>query len=159
MIKDGNKNDVQNKEGSKERTSKLNEDLVHSKVSNNEKMGFGINSFFGMNFNLNKYLTIPGISKDEEKDEAGDEVVMNNLMHDIKEGFIQRRLPDGGFKVIKWNKSRFVNVHWSGWFVTLTGSNVRNKQITMAAMDPLLPWCFVLCVDCLVCSPRHYSWH
>jgi hypothetical protein len=25
--------------------------------------------------------------------------VMNNLMHDIKEGFIQRRLPDGGFKV------------------------------------------------------------
>ena len=25
---------------------------------------------------------------------------MNNLMHDIKEGFIQRRLPDGGFKVI-----------------------------------------------------------
>merc|ERR1719232_2206296 len=36
--------------------------------------------------------------KDEEKDEAGDEVVMNNLMHDIKEGFIQRRLPDGGFK-------------------------------------------------------------
>ena len=101
MIKDGNKNDVQNKEGSKERTSKLNEDLVHSKVSNNEKMGFGINSFFGMNFNLNKYLTIPGISKDEEKDEAGDEVVMNNLMHDIKEGFIQRRLPDGGFKVIQ----------------------------------------------------------
>merc|ERR1719410_966081 len=39
-----------------------------------------------------------GISKDKEKDEAGDEVVMNNLMHDIKEGFIQRRLPDGGFK-------------------------------------------------------------
>ena len=29
-----------------------------------------------------------------------DEVVMNNLMHDIKEGFIQRRLPDGGFKVV-----------------------------------------------------------
>ena len=25
---------------------------------------------------------------------------MNNLMHDIKEGFIQRRLPDGGFKVV-----------------------------------------------------------
>ena len=24
---------------------------------------------------------------------------MSNLMHDIKEGFIQRRLPDGGFKV------------------------------------------------------------
>ena len=40
-----------------------------------------------------------GNSKEEEKDEAGDEVVMNNLMHDIKEGFIQRRLPDGGFKV------------------------------------------------------------
>merc|ERR550534_2793587 len=36
--------------------------------------------------------------KDEEKDEAGDEVVIDNLMHDIKEGFIQRRLPDGGFK-------------------------------------------------------------
>ena len=37
--------------------------------------------------------------KDEEKEEGGDEVVMGNLMHDIKEGFIQRRLPDGGFKV------------------------------------------------------------
>ena len=41
-----------------------------------------------------------GTSKDDEKDEQpGDEVVMNNLMHDINEGFIQRRLPDGGFKV------------------------------------------------------------
>ena len=37
--------------------------------------------------------------KDEEKEEGEDEVVMGNLMHDIKEGFIQRRLPDGGFKV------------------------------------------------------------
>ena len=41
-----------------------------------------------------------GVSKDEEKEDVEDEVVMNNLMHDIKEGFIQRRLPDGGFKVI-----------------------------------------------------------
>ena len=49
---------------------------------------------------MNKcYNIIPSGLKDEEKDEAGDEVVMNNLMHDIKEGFIQRRLPDGGFKV------------------------------------------------------------
>ena len=40
-----------------------------------------------------------GTAKDEEKEDEGDEVVMNNLMHDIKEGFIQRRLPDGGFKV------------------------------------------------------------
>jgi len=39
-----------------------------------------------------------GTAKDEEKEDEGDEVVMNNLMHDIKEGFIQRRLPDGGFK-------------------------------------------------------------
>lgn len=39
-----------------------------------------------------------GASKDEEKEDVEDEVVMNNLMHDIKEGFIQRRLPDGGFK-------------------------------------------------------------
>merc|ERR1712106_669485 len=39
-----------------------------------------------------------GGAKDEEKEDGGDEVVMNNLMHDIKEGFIQRRLPDGGFK-------------------------------------------------------------
>jgi hypothetical protein len=37
--------------------------------------------------------------KEGEKEEGEDEVVMNNLMHDIKEGFIQRRLPDGGFKV------------------------------------------------------------
>ena len=42
----------------------------------------------------------PGPSKDEEREDVEDEVVMNNLMHDIKEGFIQRRLPDGGFKVI-----------------------------------------------------------
>merc|ERR1719411_1675814 len=39
-----------------------------------------------------------GTSRDEEKEDVEDEVVMNNLMHDIKEGFIQRRLPDGGFK-------------------------------------------------------------
>ena len=45
-------------------------------------------------------LNITGASKDEEKEDVEDEVVMNNLMHDIKEGFIQRRLPDGGFKVI-----------------------------------------------------------
>ena len=128
MTKDGNRNDLRNKEDSKERTSKLNEDLVHSKVSNNEKMGFGINSFFGMNFNLNKYLTIPGISKDEEKDEAGDEVVMNNLMHDIKEGFIQRRLPDGGFKVNQSNFLIIVLVYWTGWLVYVNGSKVHNKQ-------------------------------
>jgi hypothetical protein len=29
----------------------------------------------------------------------GEEVLKDNIMHDIKEGFIQRRLPDGGFKV------------------------------------------------------------
>lgn len=40
-----------------------------------------------------------GGQKDETGDgEGDDEVVMNNLIHDIKEGFIQRRLPDGGFK-------------------------------------------------------------
>merc|ERR1719347_993406 len=39
-----------------------------------------------------------GGQKDEGEGDADDEVVMNNLMHDIKEGFIQRRLPDGGFK-------------------------------------------------------------
>ena len=40
-----------------------------------------------------------GAAKDDDKEESCDEAVMNNLMHDIKEGFIQRRLPDGGFKV------------------------------------------------------------
>ena len=44
-------------------------------------------------------LFVAGGAKDEDKEDGGDEVVMNNLMHDIKEGFIQRRLPDGGFKV------------------------------------------------------------
>ena len=44
-------------------------------------------------------LFASGGAKDEDKEDGGDEVVMNNLMHDIKEGFIQRRLPDGGFKV------------------------------------------------------------
>jgi len=39
-----------------------------------------------------------GAQKDDGDGDADDEVVMNNLMHDIKEGFIQRRLPDGGFK-------------------------------------------------------------
>ena len=85
------------------------------------------NSFFG-NFNLNKYHTNLGISKDEEKDEAGDEVVMNNLMHDIKEGFIQRRLPDGGFKVNQSNFLIIVLVHWTGWLVYVNGSKVHNKQ-------------------------------
>ena len=48
---------------------------------------------------MNTFETFFAGPKDEEKDEAGDEVVIDNLMHDIKEGFIQRRLPDGGFKV------------------------------------------------------------
>merc|ERR1719244_1119905 len=39
-----------------------------------------------------------GGQKEEGGEEGDDEVVMNNLIHDIKEGFIQRRLPDGGFK-------------------------------------------------------------
>lgn len=39
-----------------------------------------------------------GGQKEEGAEDGDDEVVMNNLMHDIKEGFIQRRLPDGGFK-------------------------------------------------------------
>jgi hypothetical protein len=43
--------------------------------------------------------------KEGEKEEGEDEVVMNNLMHDIKEGFIQRRLPDGGFKVHNFKTS------------------------------------------------------
>ena len=41
-----------------------------------------------------------GGGKDEGREEEGAETaVMSNLMHDIKEGFVQRRLPDGGFKV------------------------------------------------------------
>jgi len=36
--------------------------------------------------------------KDGVEEEGEERMVMNNLMHDIKEGFIQRRLPDGGFK-------------------------------------------------------------
>ena len=44
---------------------------------------------------------IIGGGKEEGKDEDGEDgIVMNNLIHDIKEGFIHRRLPDGGFKVI-----------------------------------------------------------
>merc|ERR1719481_550480 len=39
-----------------------------------------------------------GGQKEDGDGDGDDEVVMNNLMHDIKEGFIQRRLPDGGFK-------------------------------------------------------------
>ncbi len=46
--------------------------------------------------------------KEGEKEEGEDEVVMNNLMHDIKEGFIQRRLPDGGFKVHHFKTSNSI---------------------------------------------------
>ena len=53
---------------------------------------------------------------------------MNNLMHDIKEGFIQRRLPDGGFKVNQSNFLIIVLVHWTGWLVYVNGSKVHNKQ-------------------------------
>ena len=46
-------------------------------------------------------INIIGGGKEEGKDEEGEDgIVMNNLIHDIKEGFIHRRLPDGGFKVI-----------------------------------------------------------
>ncbi len=56
---------------------------------------------------------IPGGGKEEkegEKEEGEDEVVMNNLMHDIKEGFIQRRLPDGGFKVSHFTTSSSMKI-------------------------------------------------
>jgi len=36
--------------------------------------------------------------KEDAVEEEGEEVLKDNIMHDIKEGFIQRRLPDGGFK-------------------------------------------------------------
>ncbi len=34
-----------------------------------------------------------------DEDGVEDSAVMNNIITDIKEGFVQRRLPDGGFKV------------------------------------------------------------
>ena len=52
---------------------------------------FALHQHFNVNVNLG--------GKEGFEDEAEDKLVMNNLMHDIKEGFIQRRLPDGGFKV------------------------------------------------------------
>ncbi len=58
-------------------------------------------------------LLISGGGKEEkegEKEEGEDEVVMNNLMHDIKEGFIQRRLPDGGFKVRRLKTSSSIKI-------------------------------------------------
>jgi len=41
-----------------------------------------------------------GKESEKEEDAAEDRqgAVMSNLMHDIKEGFVHRRLPDGGFK-------------------------------------------------------------
>ena len=39
-----------------------------------------------------------------------DSAVMNNIITDIKEGFVQRRLPDGGFKV-----KIFKRVYLRGW--------------------------------------------
>eukprot|EP00094_Tigriopus_californicus_P000937 TCALIF_00907-PA protein Name:"Protein of unknown function" AED:0.65 eAED:0.93 QI:0/0/0/1/0/0.33/3/0/67 len=41
----------------------------------------------------------PGDNKINDEDlEEEDQEVMKNLMSDIQSGFIQRRLPDGGFK-------------------------------------------------------------
>ena len=37
-----------------------------------------------------------------DKPEDEDTEVMKNLMDDIQSGFVQRRLPDGGFKVSSW---------------------------------------------------------
>ena len=53
--------------------------------------------------------------KEDAVEEEGEEVLKDNIMHDIKEGFIQRRLPDGGFKVGGW---------WSGGFGSVVGSFV-----------------------------------
>ena len=40
-----------------------------------------------------------GAGNDDENG-VEDSAVMNNIITDIKEGFVQRRLPDGGFKVL-----------------------------------------------------------
>ena len=40
-------------------------------------------------------------------EEEGEEVLKDNIMTGIKEGFIQRRLPDGGFKVHLYKKCQF----------------------------------------------------
>ena len=48
-----------------------------------------------------QYVLVGGGKEGEKDEEGGETAVMSNLMHDIKEGFIQRRLPDGGFKVPK----------------------------------------------------------
>ena len=60
-------------------------------------------------------------------EEEGEEVLKDNIMHDIKEGFIQRRLPDGGFKVrlichamhIKFNKLDMY-IRWYLWNIHIT---------------------------------------
>ena len=39
----------------------------------------------------------------QNKEDSEEGQVMNNLMSDIQNGFVHRRLPDGGFKVLDIN--------------------------------------------------------
>ena len=71
-------------------------------------------------------------------EEEGEEVLKDNIMTDIKEGFIQRRLPDGGFKVNLYKKCQFckskrcqfneVSGLYSGWLCPMVKIDNKKKQ-------------------------------
>ena len=71
-------------------------------------------------------------------EEEGEEVLKDNIMTDIKEGFIQRRLPDGGFKVHLYKKCQFckskrcqfneVSGLYSGWLCPMVKIDNKNTR-------------------------------
>ena len=57
----------------------------------------------------NRRLFFSFLVSDKPEDE--DTEVMKNLMDDIQSGFVQRRLPDGGFKVSTWPEKNKKRIH------------------------------------------------
>ena len=55
--------------------------------------------FSGIPNGTNISITPSQNGQNGQNDEDGE--VMNNLMSDIQNGFVHRRLPDGGFKVLE----------------------------------------------------------
>ena len=74
------------------------------------------------------------LDEGDKTEEGEDTAVMNNLMQDIQAGFIQRRLPDGGFKV------------GTAFYCIQHGNNGNSKKMFRAV------YCFDLCFSTLVIS-------
>ena len=68
-----------------------------------EAVNFKLDCFFVGGGTSNSALLQPGSTNGQSGHKEGDceenGGVMNNIMSDIQNGFVHRRLPDGGFKV------------------------------------------------------------